>query len=234
MSNPGMVTFIFDDACESIYRNAWPLFRKMNMPACIAVPSAYYFSPGPKDLLKRFVPGQRKISLKNLHLLENAGWEIMSHSHTHPKLMEIPVSAIERELKLSKELLCLAEFKVRQFVAPYSVFPEQYLYLIRDFYSAHYGNYGQRDENDPASLTNTIRSNPYCLQRINFHNVPIDRICQWLDYTAEKSCWLVLYEHQIGYKNFSSTEKLEKILQEIKKHGLQVRTGSEALALLRS
>jgi len=227
-SNKALVTFIFDDANSSIYDNAMPVFKKFDYPACIAVPSGYYFSPTLKDIIKRLLPSQRKISLKRLKDLQDEGWEIMSHTQSHPRLTEVVSDIVEKELSTSYSQLTQAGFKLRQFVSPYSVFPERYLNLIEKWYEAHYGNYRDRDIDLPATLTNNSNSNPYLLQRINFQNIELETICKWLDYIVENDAWLVLYEHHIGYKNFSSVEKLERILHEIKMRGIEVVTGSFA------
>jgi len=172
-SNKALVSFIFDDANSSIFDNAMPVFKRFGYPACIAVPSGYYFSPTLKDIIKRLFSSLRKINLSKLKELQNEGWEIMSHTKTHPRLTEVASDIVEKELSTSYSQLTQAGFTVRQFVAPYSVFPGKDLNLIEKWYDGHYGNYGTRDMNLPATLSNNSESIHICF------SVSISKTLNW-------------------------------------------------------
>jgi peptidoglycan/xylan/chitin deacetylase (PgdA/CDA1 family) len=76
----GMVTFTFDDGISGVYAHAFPVLKKLGLPAVSAVIVDKLESGNPDFM----TPTQAKE-------LQDAGWEIASHGLTHRKVVNVPV-----------------------------------------------------------------------------------------------------------------------------------------------
>jgi peptidoglycan/xylan/chitin deacetylase (PgdA/CDA1 family) len=103
------VAVTFDDAYRSIHRLALPVLRDLGVPATVFAPTAYIGTdramswPGIDAL---FPPGQDgellPMSWQDLTELADAGWEIGSHSSSHPRLTRLGDEELRRELEASR------------------------------------------------------------------------------------------------------------------------------------
>jgi len=75
----GMVTFTFDDGIITNYTKAFPILRKRNQIATVGIVASRVIS-GNNDYMD--IPQVRE--------LEQAGWEVASHSLTHTRPVQIP------------------------------------------------------------------------------------------------------------------------------------------------
>ena len=99
----------FDDAYESIERLARPVMEPLGVPGTVFVPTAQVGAeslswPGIDQW--RDTPRARELqplSWRQLRDLAGAGWEIGSHTRTHPKLTQIPPERRLEELVRSRE-----------------------------------------------------------------------------------------------------------------------------------
>jgi peptidoglycan/xylan/chitin deacetylase (PgdA/CDA1 family) len=99
----------FDDAAESVHRLAAPLLEALGVPGTVFVPTAY---PDRGEAmswsgLDRWVGGPHEAELgcmswEQLGELAARGWEIGSHTHSHPLLSSLDDDELERELVVSK------------------------------------------------------------------------------------------------------------------------------------
>lgn len=104
-----VVAITFDDAYRSIFTEALPILSQYGMPATVFVPTAF---PGSGRLLQW--PGiDHWIGTAHEHeltpfdwqeakQLADAGWEIGSHSVSHPHLTSLSDAELERELVESR------------------------------------------------------------------------------------------------------------------------------------
>ena len=104
-----VVAITFDDAYRSVHRRALPILEKHGLVATVFVPTAFAGSekpmawPGIDHWLggpfeEELVP----MSWEELTALTLAGWEIGSHTRTHPHLTRLDDEALELELRGSK------------------------------------------------------------------------------------------------------------------------------------
>jgi peptidoglycan/xylan/chitin deacetylase (PgdA/CDA1 family) len=99
----------FDDGYRSVLELAFPVLQQLGLPGTVYVPTAW---PGQQRPMRW--PGidqwvgspwedeLRPLSWDELRRLANAGWEIGSHTRTHPHLTELPAPLLDEELAVSR------------------------------------------------------------------------------------------------------------------------------------
>jgi peptidoglycan/xylan/chitin deacetylase (PgdA/CDA1 family) len=113
---PGRTAVLtFDDGFRGVFTQGLPLLRRLGVPATLFVPTDHVGTerplswPGFQDLLGRpAAPDLLAMGWDEVRELAAAGWEVGSHSCTHPRLPELPDEAVDRELVRSREA-CEAE-----------------------------------------------------------------------------------------------------------------------------
>lgn len=100
----------FDDALGSVRDRALPVLRELGIPATVFVPTAYVDRPPPMAWpgTAQWVGGAHEAELTcmswdDLRGLAAEGWEVASHSCTHPRLTEIDDEELRYELAVSRE-----------------------------------------------------------------------------------------------------------------------------------
>jgi peptidoglycan/xylan/chitin deacetylase (PgdA/CDA1 family) len=110
-SEPRTLAVTFDDAYRSVIELAFPLLSYLGIPATVFVPTRFAGTgvamswPG----IDHWLGGPhedelRCMSWEELGQLDKAGWEIGSHTHTHPYLPTLDDEALSRELEESHEI----------------------------------------------------------------------------------------------------------------------------------
>jgi peptidoglycan/xylan/chitin deacetylase (PgdA/CDA1 family) len=101
----------FDDAFRSVLDLAVPLLRQLGIPATVFVPTRFAGSTEPMAWpgIEHWLGGEHQeelgcMSWDELRELAEAGWEIGSHTHSHPDLTHLDDTALERELRESREI----------------------------------------------------------------------------------------------------------------------------------
>ncbi|MCK4575894.1 polysaccharide deacetylase family protein [candidate division WOR-3 bacterium] len=102
--NGKIVGITFDDAYKDFMRNAFSILKDYSFKATVFVVTNYI---GKKNLwdvnfgFRKFV----HMDWFDLRDLVKAGFEIGSHTHTHPDLTKITKESVRRELQYSKKIL---------------------------------------------------------------------------------------------------------------------------------
>lgn len=98
----------FDDAYRSVLTLALPILERLGLPGTVFAPTAYigldtmswpgidHFLRGPHE------PELTPMTWAELQLLADDGWEIGSHTRTHPRLTRLTNSELETELAGSR------------------------------------------------------------------------------------------------------------------------------------
>ena len=139
----------FDDSFKDNYQIAAPILQKYSVPACFFVVSDFV-SVAKKDKakLEHFcqkvfytnIP-KRNMDWKEVRELSRLGFEIGSHTNTHPFLTKLPIAEARREILESKRAI---ENKigrpVRHFAFPYGTAKDFNYRLMRFVEEAGYAS----------------------------------------------------------------------------------------------
>jgi peptidoglycan/xylan/chitin deacetylase (PgdA/CDA1 family) len=105
------VAVTFDDAYLSVLQLAKPLLDAVGFPATVYAPTAFLDTPERPlswDGIEQWIGGEHErellpMSWDQLGGLADAGWEIGSHTRTHPHLTTLDDEALREELVRSRE-----------------------------------------------------------------------------------------------------------------------------------
>jgi peptidoglycan/xylan/chitin deacetylase (PgdA/CDA1 family) len=107
------VAVTFDDAYLSVLELAKPMLDEVGFPATVYAPTAYLDRPGQPlkwDGIEQWHGGEHErelvpMSWDQLRELADAGWEIGSHTCTHPHLTQVDDDALRHELVESRAIV---------------------------------------------------------------------------------------------------------------------------------
>jgi peptidoglycan/xylan/chitin deacetylase (PgdA/CDA1 family) len=129
----------FDDSYRSVFQLAFPVLRRLELPATVFVPTAFAGAERPTAWpgMDRWLDGPHAhelvpMSWDELATLADAGWEIGSHTCSHPILTRIDDEALARELRESKgECELRLARPCRSFAYPYGAQDERVVRAVR-------------------------------------------------------------------------------------------------------
>jgi peptidoglycan/xylan/chitin deacetylase (PgdA/CDA1 family) len=105
----------FDDAFASVYRLAFPILASLGLVGTVFAPSAFMPDGAPLSwpgvdhwLSGPHAPEMAAMTWSQLGELQVAGWEVGSHTATHPHLTTLPDDALEAELNDSRRAIVAA------------------------------------------------------------------------------------------------------------------------------
>lgn len=131
------------------------------------------------------------VSWFDLKLLKRKGWEIGSHTISHPNLPELPDEAKYMEITGSKQMLEENGFKVKSFTVPYSAEDEVSWQYIEENY-----------EKSRTEGIEPLNYKPFKSHRLNSFMVKADTTIEevetLIDECIEKKAWLILVFHRIN------------------------------------
>lgn len=212
-----MLTFTFDDGSRPIYDNALPILAEHGMKA------VFFGETGPLNSGEAWV-----VSWNEVRELQNKyGWEIGSHSITHPYLTQVTDEQLLKELKGSKEDFAAQGITVRGFATPFGDWDQRVLAAIQKQYEWHRAAWGG------ANIW------PYNIYQITVreptNTTSASEVRGWIDEAIVKQQWLVLLFHGVvpgvpqPYEY--NVDEFRKIVDYVTASGIAVVTISEALGL---
>lgn len=108
-----IIVLTFDDALLNTYEVAFPIMQKHGIKGVAFIPTGVL-----TGVLKNFRPDKAEhMNIDQIRELHDNGWEIGSHSVTHPRFDQISRERIREELRLSRDHL--SEFKPTSFAFPF-------------------------------------------------------------------------------------------------------------------
>jgi peptidoglycan/xylan/chitin deacetylase (PgdA/CDA1 family) len=104
------VVITFDDAFRSVKELAFPVLHRLGFPGTVYAPTQYVEAGAPLAWpgTEHWLGGPHEeqlapMSWSELEHLADAGWEVGSHTRTHPRLTELDDHALADELAGSRE-----------------------------------------------------------------------------------------------------------------------------------
>jgi peptidoglycan/xylan/chitin deacetylase (PgdA/CDA1 family) len=104
------VAVTFDDAFASVLGLAHPILSSLGLRATVFAPTAFMSARAPLSWsgIEQWAgtpsaPELESMSWNELAALSDDGWEIGSHTHTHPHLTQLDDESLHRELAESRE-----------------------------------------------------------------------------------------------------------------------------------
>jgi peptidoglycan/xylan/chitin deacetylase (PgdA/CDA1 family) len=142
---PGVV-FTFDDGCETDLITAAPLLKEAGFGA------TFYITVG-------FLGKQGYLSPSQVRELSDLGFDIGSHSMTHPYLSDLAMEALPQEIAVPKDRLeQMTGRAVGHFSCPGGRFDARVIQAVREA--------GYRSMATSRAIANTAETDPFSLGRV--------------------------------------------------------------------
>jgi peptidoglycan/xylan/chitin deacetylase (PgdA/CDA1 family) len=169
-----LVTFVFDDGNDTDFLVGKGIFEARGAVACSAITTDRI---GTKD---RLTPLQ-------IVGLRDAGWEIMSHTASHPDLRSLSPADLEREMTRSRAALENLGLTVENIVYPYNKSDEK----VRAAAGRHY-----RSGRGGGNAFNAGEVDPMRLKSFSLKH-DIAGAKDLIDRASADGSWLIFYQHEI-------------------------------------
>ena len=208
-----VISFLFDDARQSLYDVGLPLFEKKGKKASIG-------------LIVENLEKQINLSMSPQQVLElySKGWDMMSHGYKSNQLTEdTDLSVAIREIKTCKEIANKYGVELNGFVSPYGVTPSKYMYLVKENYKYAFCNY--------SSGITDYSKDIHSLNRYSLSNKTEQQIKDLIDNANSEGKYLTLYSHEV-YENGNygdSKTVISNIIDYCDKLNIPIMTVSEAM-----
>ncbi len=123
--------------------------------------------------------------------LQNAGWEIGSHTVNHPLLTEVSATKLTNELVNSKQALASHGINATDFAAPYGDYNPKVVAAAAKYYASMRGfadqqQYNQWPYNDYLLYVKQVQA-----------GVTVDQVKTYINEAKQQNAWLVLVFHDI-------------------------------------
>ncbi|HSX44970.1 MAG TPA: polysaccharide deacetylase family protein [Candidatus Saccharimonadales bacterium] len=200
------VSFTFDDAQTSALTQAAPTLAKYGFAGTEFVPTGCVGSVNtcPAEPTHSYMTWAQVSQLKSSY-----GWEVTSHTVTHPLLASsdptsqpnvLTPSQVIQELSQSKADLAAHGFTSTDFATPYGDWTPPVLAQIAQYYSSHRGfaDTIDQDANGTIDHGNTFPYNDYLIYDYPVQaGVTVAQVKAMIDQTKASNQWLVLTFHDI-------------------------------------
>lgn len=128
LENDG-VLITFDDGFITTFTNAFPIMEKFKVKGVVFL--VVGFIGGENIWDANFLKKTRHLTKEEIEILLNSGWEIGSHSLTHPDLTKLNPKKLRREIEDSKKLLeDIFGRKVKYFSYPFGRYNQRVRELV--------------------------------------------------------------------------------------------------------
>jgi peptidoglycan/xylan/chitin deacetylase (PgdA/CDA1 family) len=169
---------------------------------------------------------QNYMSQDELKQMHNDGFELGSHTVSHPHLPFISASASFNELRKSKnDIASYIGHVPNNFASPYGEYNDMIKLQASNFYRSHRSTESGYNTKDSFDIYNIKTQNAT-------NSTTPEMVMSWVDTAIQDNAWLVLVYHDIsnGDDRFTNTpEHLEAVLDGLLARGVVVATVDAAL-----
>jgi len=213
----GVVSLTFDDGYLVHYETAFGLMEESGFDGTIYILA---------DLAEESFEGKDLMSFEQALEMQEAGWEIGSHTLDHSSLITLSDQELEDQLGNSKFILEEKGFNIESIAFPFGYYNDGVLDKTKQYYSSA----------RPLSwgYNNLNYFNVYRLKSkwIKNHHSSRD-VCKWVEHAKANGKWLILDFHHIGDKAEkpfdTSVDVFREVLECIKDTGIKVKTVREVV-----
>lgn len=219
-----LITFIDDDAYPQVLTKLKPLSETYGIPFVVAAVS------------NRVDVQSYSLTSAQLRELQDAGWEISSHTHTHGHLGDKTDVDQEFELSESKRILESMGLKITTVCYPFGSYNENTHKFVRKYYrSGRTTDKLGRINGTPletydmvvtplGSWFDTMPNPPFPTNSLEFYKYQVDK-------AIAENGWLIFMTHVGGNNQHDDIQQgyLEQTIQYIKAKGVEVVTYDEGL-----
>ena len=217
----GSLTITFDDAMLCQFEHGFPVLREMRMPGVMFVPTG---------LTGQWFEGEPMMKVAQLKELADAGWEIGSHTVSHPRLaskgcVKMPLRCIEAEFRESRDWLLSRGFRVVSLAYPYGDYSPEVATLARQYYT--YARTCERGLNSYSSSDVRLARFNLCHKRASGWQSAVRA-------ALDQKSWLIAMIHRVVRNEseippdkeslYLTRGELEEALQFAARSGIPVRT----------
>lgn len=220
MKETGVVTFWDDDGHISVFDVMYPLFQSEGVPFCTAI-------------VPTWVGQHNRMTLEQLHELQNVGHEITSHSYHHPKFPEISDEDAELDFLMSKQWFIENKLKVNNFALPHGHWGRREKYLAKKHYrSMRISSADKNRTNISPFETHELKTiwfmegddKPDDMSGFNHHT--LDYYKHYIDKAHAEGSWLIISTHS---PNVRDNEDLYRQVVQYAKSKAEILTVNETL-----
>lgn len=169
-----LVTFVFDDGDDTDYLVGRKIFSDHGVVACSAITTEW-------------INTQDHMTPAQIRDLRDAGWEILSHTVSHPNLNSLSPEKIEAELSASKAELDRLGLPVKNLVYPFNKNNK----IVRSIAKKYY-----RSARGGTNSLNADVPDPYFLKSFSMKH-DVARMKEHIDAAFANKNWLIFYQHEI-------------------------------------
>ncbi|MCA9389901.1 polysaccharide deacetylase family protein [candidate division WWE3 bacterium] len=204
------ISLTFDDGLTSQYENALPILADRNIPATSFIITNLVGSSG-------YMNWSQVKSLQDTY-----GWEVGSHSKTHPELPLLSNSQIRKEIAQSATQLANHGIQATSFATPYGAYDNRVLVEASKYYNVHRG-FWDRDDLNTWPFNKTV----LMVQSVE-SSTTLAQVYSWIDQAIAQNKWLILVFHEIqpellpDYEYTTTIDDFEAIADYIVGSGIQV------------
>ncbi len=225
------VSFTFDDGLASAITQAAPTLQKYGLTGInYVVTSCVGMTKTPNtchaDTNKSYMTWDQLKTLQNTY-----GWEIGSHTATHPYLAssdagdgqpnKLTTTQVAQELSKSKSDLAAHGFNATDFASPYGDYSYPVLAEVAKQYASHRGFWDQN--------TNTFPYNDYILSVKQVQaGVSVTDVKAAIDQAVANKQWLILVFHDIKTKPSNKVDDYEYSTMNLDQIASYVKTKQSA------
>lgn len=123
----GRISITFDDGYASVYTTAFPLLKRLSIPATVYIVSSWLENRGK-------YAGHSLLTIDQCKELEHNGWEIGAHSYKHNNLIYLSASQCKQKLIRCYRELSDYFYSPKSLAYPGGSFTEETYKIAREIY----------------------------------------------------------------------------------------------------